>query len=116
MPRYRLAADGSLVPEGRRASSSGSAAWSGGSSRAWRRLRAATLARDGRRCRRCGRGAYLGHELEAHHVVPRALGGPDHTANLVTLGRSCHDEADAEARRQAKAASSGERRIGRVLS
>lgn len=116
MPRYRLAADGSLMPDGappdRR---SGSAAWSKGSSRAWRRLRAAVLARDRYRCRRCGQGASPGHELEAHHVIPRALGGRDHTANLVTLGRSCHDAADAEARREARSAHPRSS-IGKVLS
>ena len=30
------------------------------------------------------------HKLEAHHILPRHLGGSDHPRNLMTLCRDCH--------------------------
>lgn len=62
----------------------------GGSSRAWRRLRAAVLARDGFVCRvpvldgridPAGRPCLLPAST-ADHIVPRALGGDDDPDNL----------------------------------
>lgn len=44
-------------------------------------LRPAVFQRDGWRCVRCG----TERMLEAHHRLPRSLGGPDTMANLVTL-------------------------------
>ena len=76
-----LTATGSYCPAHRPAS--GSKAWAAGSTRAWRRARAAALARDGHQCVRCGQTA----GLEVHHVRSRAAGGGDELANLVTL---CH--------------------------
>ncbi len=49
-------------------------------------VRDRVLARDGGRCLVCGRPV----DLHAHHVVPRAEGGPDTEENLVTLCRPCH--------------------------
>lgn len=49
-------------------------------------LRERVLARDGRRGVACGRPV----DLHAHHVAPRAEGGPDADWNLVTLCRPCH--------------------------
>ena len=54
----------------------------------WQRLRKLVLARDGWRCRSCGRpGA-----LEVDHRVPLRRGGTDHPDNLQALCRSCHIE------------------------
>ncbi len=53
----------------------------------WEELRSATLRRDGYACQRCGAD---GRTLQAHHVIPRAAGGPDALENLVTLCRPCH--------------------------
>ncbi len=51
-------------------------------------LRQAVLARDGHRCRApgCGRARFL----EVHHIKPRAHGGKNDPANLVTLCSGCH--------------------------
>jgi 5-methylcytosine-specific restriction endonuclease McrA len=51
-------------------------------------IRRMVLARDGHRCRRPG----CNHTrfLEVHHLVPRALGGSNQLANLITLCSACH--------------------------
>ncbi len=53
-----------------------------------RSKRRAVLARDGHRCAMpgCGRTRFL----EVHHRVPRARGGTNEPANLVTLCSACH--------------------------
>lgn len=56
-----------------------------GSTRAWRKLRAEVLERDGWTCRYCG-----GVATHADHVVARANGGPDSPANLVGSCRTCN--------------------------
>ncbi len=60
----------------------------------WRRLARAVAARD-RACRVCG-GT---NRLSAHHVIPRAEGGPDAPDNLVALCVACHARVEAEERR-----------------
>ncbi len=40
----------------------------------------------GQVCRRCGTSA----DLDIHHVIPRRIGGLDHTDNLIPLCKSCH--------------------------
>jgi hypothetical protein len=52
------------------------------------RTRAAVLARDRHRCTTPGCGATV--FLEVHHIVPRAAGGRNEVANLVTLCSRCH--------------------------
>lgn len=53
----------------------------------WRKLRAAALERDGRRCRYCGGVG----RLEVDHIRPVSRGGaPYDPANLQTLCRRCH--------------------------
>jgi hypothetical protein len=52
------------------------------------RLRRATLERDGYRCR--VRGCASHRFLNVHHVTPRAKGGRNHLAGLVTLCAPCH--------------------------
>lgn len=57
-----------------------SKAWSKGSTRAWRRIRARVLARDGYRCRinldGCT-GLEAGGATHVHHTVGRAVSGDD---------------------------------------
>jgi 5-methylcytosine-specific restriction enzyme A len=53
--------------------------------RAWRTTRRRVLARDGYRCRLCGRPA-----VEVDHVMPVARGGPSDEANLRALCQRCN--------------------------
>ena len=55
----------------------------------WREVRAVVLARDNRRCKQCGEICSDG-EADVHHLVPRAAGGMDDPANLITLCDGCH--------------------------
>jgi 5-methylcytosine-specific restriction endonuclease McrA len=73
----------------RHAPKSGSRAWAGGSTRAWRTLRAQALQRDGDRCVKCGRP----DRLAVHHVVPLAEGGTMALDGLTTLCHDCHHAA-----------------------
>lgn len=57
--------------------------------RHWREVRAIVLARDERRCKGCGELCPDG-EADVHHLVPRAAGGVDAPANLITLCDGCH--------------------------
>ena len=57
--------------------------------RQWRDVRAVVLARDDRRCQECGERCADG-EADVHHLVPRAAGGVDDLANLITLCDGCH--------------------------
>ena len=52
-------------------------------------LRKATIMRDGNKCMECGKSNCI---LEAHHIVPRRLGGNDSIYNLITLCDKCHDK------------------------
>jgi 5-methylcytosine-specific restriction endonuclease McrA len=64
---------------------------------AWRQLSLMVVQRD-RQCVRCGSGFLL----SAHHVIPRAEGGPDAPENLVALCASCHGRESAEERRSGR--------------
>lgn len=55
----------------------------------WRAVRAVVLARDSNACRVCGDSCSDG-EADVHHLIPRAAGGIDHPANLITLCDGCH--------------------------
>jgi 5-methylcytosine-specific restriction endonuclease McrA len=62
----------------------------------WRACCKAVDARDHRICRCCGRktnpddvGLKRGHR---HHIVYRSAGGPDTSANVLTLCFSCHND------------------------
>lgn len=88
-----------------------SKAWETGSTTAWRRVRAAVIARDGRRCRMAdvAAGTYLPHLriyrrlivtstactggtpelLQVHHVLGRAATG-DNPRFLITSCRACN--------------------------
>lgn len=56
-----------------------------GSTRAWRKIRAAVLERDGYRCRWCGRPADT-----VDHLTARARNGDDDPGNLVAACRRCN--------------------------
>ena len=55
----------------------------------WRAVRAVVLARDSHTCRGCGETCFQG-ETNVHHLIPRAAGGIDDPANLITLCDGCH--------------------------
>src|SRR5688572_25851859 len=55
----------------------------------WRRVRAIVVARDGMVCQSCGEPCRPS-ETDVHHLIPRAAGGLDHPANLITLCDGCH--------------------------
>lgn len=55
----------------------------------WHTVRAVVLARDAHTCRACGEPCQHG-EADVHHLIPRASGGTDHPANLITLCDGCH--------------------------
>lgn len=80
-------ATGSYCPT--HAPKQGSRAWRGGSTRAWRNVRAQALARDGHRCVQCGTSG----PLQVHHVVPLAEGGSMALDALTTLCEHCHRAA-----------------------
>lgn len=62
-----------------------------------RRVRNGVLARDGYRCVDCSGTT----DLEVDHIIPRAVGGSDHPANLRTLCRRCHRTKTRRRQRQA---------------
>lgn len=55
----------------------------------WRAIRQIVLTRDDHRCRECGEICGKG-DADVHHLVPRAAGGVDDPANLITLCDGCH--------------------------
>src|SRR4051812_48390695 len=57
----------------------------------WKRLSRQTKRRDGKQCQVCGdREGDPYTVLNAHHLIPRAKGGPDTLENLITLCDLCH--------------------------
>jgi hypothetical protein len=57
----------------------------------WRRLSRQTKKRDAQQCQVCGdRKGDPYTILNAHHIIPRAQGGPDTLENLITLCDLCH--------------------------
>ncbi|OPY34459.1 MAG: HNH endonuclease [Methanomassiliicoccales archaeon PtaU1.Bin124] len=60
--------------------------------RAWRKVRAKVIERDGNACQECGRdlGRYPAWYAEVHHIIPVVAGGSDHPSNLITLCTECH--------------------------
>ncbi|WP_097652865.1 group II intron reverse transcriptase/maturase [Candidatus Chloroploca asiatica] len=52
----------------------------------WTKVRAEVLARDGRKCRVCGKGG----RVEVHHLRPHQPGRPHELHNLITLCATCH--------------------------
>src|SRR2546426_7165781 len=64
---------------------------SSASTQPWDEVRAVVLARDNRRCKQCGELCAEG-EADVHHLVPRAAGGIDDPANLITLCDGCRSE------------------------
>lgn len=62
--------------------------WRGGSTRAWRKVRALVLARDRQRCQLRVPGVCTTVATEAHHVLGKALG--DDPAHLVAACGPCN--------------------------
>jgi hypothetical protein len=60
----------------------------------WKRLAAEIV--GGNSCVRCDRPAE-----HAHHVLPRAFGGPDDPSNLVPVCGRCHPALERVARQRA---------------
>jgi len=60
----------------------------------WTLIREEARQRDNYTCQRCGvEGIEQGeHNLEVHHITPRAESGSDNLENLITICRVCHDE------------------------
>jgi 5-methylcytosine-specific restriction endonuclease McrA len=54
----------------------------------WQKLKEATKARDGGKCRRCGARV----NLHVHHIRSRFKQGADNLANTITLCLSCHQD------------------------
>lgn len=61
----------------------------------WLALRQLVFRRDKNTCLRCDKRFRLS-DLNAHHLIPRAEGGPDDPTNLVTLCEACHDFVEIE--------------------
>ena len=57
----------------------------------WAKVRRVVLARDGRRCRACGRR----DGVEVHHVRFRSVGGRHTSANCCCLCTLCHADIHA---------------------
>lgn len=57
----------------------------------WKPNRNEAVDRDEAECQSCG-AAGLGM-VEAHHLIPRTAGGPNHPKNLITLCPDCHKKA-----------------------
>lgn len=66
-----------------------SKAWKGGSTRTWRRVRAAVLERDGRRCRLRVPEVCTTVADCVHHTIGRAVTGDD-PAHLVASCKPCN--------------------------
>lgn len=62
-------------------------------SRGWRRARGAVLARDGARCRCCGKTAATTERIDVDHIIPRSV-APHlslYLSNLQVLCVDCHE-------------------------
>lgn len=64
--------------------------WQGGSTTRWRALRLYVLERDRWLCRIGTAGVCLGRATCVDHVVPKAVGGEDHEANLRAACEPCN--------------------------
>jgi len=62
----------------------------------WKQARAACYERDNWTCRDCGVKCRNKVRIQAHHIVPRRLGGGDELENLVTLCAGCHRKREAK--------------------
>jgi 5-methylcytosine-specific restriction endonuclease McrA len=67
-----------------------SQAWAGGSTTAWRKLRAAVLLRDGGMCQTQTPGLCLVYADVAAHIIPKSAGGPDELGNLKASCAPCN--------------------------
>ena len=56
----------------------------------WKEIRQKVLARDGYRCRDCGKSLVGVYKREVHHIKELSKGGRTVTSNLKSLCSSCH--------------------------
>lgn len=77
--------------------------WKGGKTEAedrrmqgweWRMRRKECYHRDEYKCQDCGVHCHHKVRIQAHHIIPRRLGGTDNLDNLVTLCASCHHKRE----------------------
>lgn len=73
--------------------------WEGGSTTAWRTVRAYVLARDGHLCRIGTEGVCTAIATCADHIIPKDMGGGDEETNLRAACEPCNLD---RARKQAK--------------
>lgn len=66
-----------------------SRSWAGGSTTAWRRLRAYVLARDGYICQ-VRMDCCTHHADQVDHIIPRSAGGEDTEQNCRAACRACN--------------------------
>jgi 5-methylcytosine-specific restriction protein A len=66
-----------------------SKAWAGGSTKAWRNVRAAVLIRDRHQCQLQLPGVCIGVATHAHHTQPRAVVG-DNPVHLLAACAPCN--------------------------
>lgn len=69
-------------------------------SKEWRSVRWEAIVRAHFRCERCGRRFPYGHGLTVHHIIPRAEGGKENPANLISLCNPCHNIVECRKIRQ----------------
>ena len=62
----------------------------------WKERRKECYERDGWTCQDCGVKCHNGVRIQAHHIIPRRLGGSDELENLVTLCAPCHIKRDRQ--------------------
>jgi hypothetical protein len=60
----------------------------------WRQVSKKVFRRDGYSCRLCRKQFKL-IDLDAHHLIPRAIGGIDDEGNLITLCEHCHNHIES---------------------
>jgi 5-methylcytosine-specific restriction endonuclease McrA len=71
--------------------------WKGGVSKRrelnnveWNILKHQCYSRDNWTCFKCGKHIHKKGEIQAHHLIPKRLGGKDLLGYLITLCQSCH--------------------------
>jgi len=63
---------------------------------AWVRIRSLILHRDGYLCQPCQRAGRETPATQVDHIKPKAQSGTDHTDNLQSICRACHDAKTLE--------------------
>ena len=64
--------------------------------RDWHQQKLVVCARDGHKCRECGKPVMLGLWADVHHILSRGNRGNDNLDNLVLLCSQCHKRRHPE--------------------